>query len=135
MNTTFWRNMIMDTMYSPNSGNEFYVGLSSTAPTEGGTNVSEPNGNGYARVRISSFTAADDGSVHNSGEIVFPRSTGTWFPANNLATHWVLFDGSGANAHLLSSGTLEEPIGIWKNTVITIATGKVVVTLVDGVAL
>ena len=122
----------MDDMYQASSGNLFYIGLSSSTPTAAGGNVTEPSGNGYARVQISAFTQADDGSIENANDIVFPVSTGTWFPADRLATHWVMFDGSGANAHLLSSGTLEEPIGIWKNTTVTIASGKVVITLADA---
>lgn len=132
MNTTYWRNKVMDDMYQASSGNAFYIGLSSSTPTAAGGNVTEPTGNGYARVQISAFTRADDGSIENVNDIVFPVSTGTWFPADRLATHWVVFDGSGAGAHLLSSGTLEEPIGIWKNTTVTIASGKVVITLADA---
>lgn len=132
MNTTFWRNKIMDSVYQAASGNQFYIGLSSSTPTDAGTNVTEPAGNGYARVRISAFTQAANGAISNASDIVFPVSTGTWFPETRLATHWVMFDGTGANAHVLSSGTLEEPIGIWKNTTITIETGKVVITLNDA---
>lgn len=132
MNTSYWRNKIMDDMYQASSGNQFYIGLSSSAPTDAGTNVTEPVSNGYARVQITAFTQAADGSIENTNDIVFPVSTGTWFPETRLATHWVLFDGAGANAHLLSAGTLEEPIGIWKNTTVTIAAGKVVITLTDA---
>lgn len=132
MNTSYWRNKIMDDMYQASSGNEFYIGLSSSAPTDAGTNVSEPISNGYARVKIAEFTQASDGSIENVNDIVFPVSTGTWFPETQLATHWVLFDGAGESAHVLSSGTLEEPIGIWKNTVVTIAAGKVIITLNDA---
>ena len=132
MNTTYWRNKIMDDMYQAASGNQFYIGLSSSAPSVAGGNVTEPSGNGYTRVKISAFTAANDGSIQNTADIVFPESTGTWFPADRLATHWVMFDGAGAGAHVLSSGTLEEPIGIWRNTIVTIAAGKVVITLADA---
>ena len=121
-------------MYQAASGNQFYIGLSSSAPTAAGANVTEPSGNGYARVLITSFTQASDGSIQNASAIVFPTSTGTWFPESRLATHWVMFDGSGSNANLLSSGTLEEPIGIWRNTTVTIPSGRVVITLADAEA-
>lgn len=132
MNTTYWRNKVMDSVYQAASGNTFYIGLSSSTPTDAGANVTEPVGNGYSRVQISAFSTAVDGSIHNTSDIVFPLSTGTWFPADRLATHWVVFDGAGANAHLLSAGTLEVPIGIWKNTTVTIGSGKVVITLTDA---
>jgi len=131
MNTTFWRNEIMDSIYG-DANRDYYIGLSSTTPTVAGGNVTEPVANGYARVKITAFTQAVDGSVKNAQPIVFPLSTGTWFNEEHLATHWVMFDGAGANAHLISSGTLEQPIGIWKNTVVTIAENKVVITLLDG---
>ncbi len=134
MNTTFWRNKVLDSVYQAASGNSFYIGLSSTAPTDAGGNVTEPSGAGYARVQISGFSTAANSAVHNTADIVFPTSTGTWFPLNAPATHWVMFNGSGSGAHVLSSGTLEEPIGIWKNTTVTIATGKVVITLTDSQA-
>lgn len=130
MNTQYWRNKIMDDMYGAVS-NQFWIGLSSTAPTDAGGGVTEPSGNGYTRVRINSFTQAADGAVKNAADIVFPISTGTWFPADHLATHWVVFDGSSASAHVLSSGTLETPIGIWKNTVVTIGAERVIITLMD----
>lgn len=131
MNTTFWRNTIMDDIYG-DANREYYIGLSSTEPTVAGGNVTEPISNGYARVRITQFTQSQDGTVRNAQDIVFPLSTGTWFDENHLATHWVMFDGAGANAHLISAGTLEVPIGIWKNTIVTIAANKVVITLLDG---
>ena len=134
MNTTYWRNKVLDDSYQAASGNTFYIGLSSTTPTDAGGGVTEPSGNAYARVQISGFSAASNSSIHNTADIVFPTSTGTWFALNAPATHWVMFDGSGANAHLLSSGTLEEPISILKNTTVTIASGKVVITLTDSQA-
>lgn len=131
MNTTFWRNEIMDSIYG-DANRDYYIGLSSTKPTVAGGNVTEPVANGYARVKINQFTASSDGTVRNAQDIVFPLSTGTWFNEEHLAGYWVMFDGAGANAHLISSGTLETPIGIWKNTVVTIAANKVVITLTDG---
>ena len=132
MNTTYWRNKVLDSVYQASSGNSFYIGLSSTTPTDAGGNVTEPSGNAYARVQISGFSTAANSATHNTADIVFPTSSGTWFPLNVPATHWVMFDGSGAGAHVLSSGTLEEPISILKNTTVTIASGKVVITLTDS---
>lgn len=131
MNTTFWRNEIMDSIYG-DVNRSYYLGLSSTTPTAAGGNVTEPVANGYARVQISAFTSAADGCVKNAQPVVFPTSTGTWFDEDHLATHWVMFDGNGANANLISSGTLEQPIGIWKNTVVTIAANKIIITLLDN---
>ena len=131
MNTTYWRNEIMNSIYRDANRN-YYIGLSSTKPTVAGGNVTEPVANGYQRVKITQFTQANNGAVQNAQDIVFPLSTGTWFNEQHLAAYWVLFDGSDSNAHVISSGTLETPIGIWKNTIVTIAAGKVIITLLDG---
>lgn len=130
MNTTYWRNKIMNDMYR-SGDNEFWIGLSSTEPTVGGGNVTEPIGNGYSRVQITSFTQAEMGIIKNTDDIVFPTSEGTWFPADHLATHWVLFDGDDDSANVLSSGTLEVPIGIWANTIVRIGEERVIITLID----
>ena len=134
MNTSYWRNKIMDDTFQSSSGNVFYVGISGTTPTAAGGNVTEPSGDGYARVKISAFTTAVDGQIENTNDIIFHRSNGVWFTDNAKCTHWVLFDGPGANAHLLSSGTLESPIAIPKNTVVTIGAGEITITLTDGVS-
>ena len=133
MNTTYWRNTIMTAIYGGSSGRSYYVGLSSTTPTASGTNVTEPTGNNYSRVQITSFTTPNNGSVSNSAALVFPTSSGVWFPGNTPATHWVLYDGNSSGAHLLSAGTLESAIGIYKNTTVTIPAGEVVITLTDNV--
>ena len=132
MNTTYWRNSIMNSTYGSGS---YYIGLSSTEPQPNGTGVTEPptSGTAYARVSVGGFSSAVDGAVHNTSAITFPESTSTWFPLNAPATHWVLFDGTGANAHVLSAGTLEEPISILQNTTISIAATKIVITLIDAV--
>lgn len=130
MNSTYWLNKVMDTMYT--SGTDtFYVGLSNTMPTAGGTGVSEPTGNNYARVLITAFTAPVNGMVKNVAAIEFPRSTGVWFEATAKANYWVLFDGAGADANVLSSGALDEAKTIESNTLITIAAETLSVTLTD----
>lgn len=130
MNSTYWLNKIMNTMYTSNSG-EFWVGLSSTEPLGSGANVSEPDGGAYARVRINEFSAPVNGMVKNTAAIEFPRSTSTWFESNKKARYWLLFDGSGTDAHLLSSGELDEAKTIESNTTITISANTLSVTLTD----
>lgn len=130
MNSTYWLNKIMDTMYN-GTETEFYIGLSSTKPNSDGSGVTEPTENNYARVKIEAFTPADIGMVKNPEVIEFPRSTGTWFDFEAKAAYWVLFDGSTSEAHLLSCGELDEPKTIESNTSITIAKGTLSITLTD----
>lgn len=130
MNSTHWLNKIMDTMYTSNDA-EFYIGLSSTAPSKDGTGVTEPSGGNYARVKVTGFTAPDNGMVKNTSALEFPRSTAVWFESTAKATYWVLFDGAETGANVLSSGNLDEAKTIESNTVITIAANTLSITLTD----
>lgn len=133
MNSTFWLNKVMKTVYT-DAISEFWVGLSSTIPSQDGDGVTEPTGNNYERVKIESFTAPNGGTVKNVADLEFNRSTGVWFDSDNKARYWVLFDGSGADAHLLSSGELDEAKTIESNTSITILAESLSVTLTDFVS-
>lgn len=130
MNSTYWLNKIMDTMYT-SASSEFWVGLSSTMPSQDGTGVSEPTGGNYARVKIEEFTAPSDGTIKNVSALEFNRSTTVWFDSDNKARYWVLFDGSTSSAKLLSSGELDEAKTIESNTSITIAAETLSITLTD----
>ena len=130
MNSTYWLNKIMDTMYT-NATTEFWIGLSSTKPSQDGTGVSEPSGGNYARVQITEFSVANNGTIKNINAIEFPRSTAQWFDSTAKATYWVLFDGNTTEANLLSCGELDEPKTIESNTAITIAAETLSITLTD----
>lgn len=130
MNSTYWLNKIMDTMYT-SASSEFWVGLSSTMPSQDGAGVSEPTGGNYARVKIEEFTAPSDGTIKNVSALEFNRSTTVWFDSDNKARYWVLFDGSTSSAKLLSSGELDEAKTIESNTSITIAAETLSITLTD----
>lgn len=130
MNSTYWLNKIMDTMYT-SATTEFWVGLSSTMPTQSGTGVSEPTGGNYARVKIEDFTAPVNGTIKNVSALEFNRSSTVWFDSDNKAKYWVLFDGSTSDAKLLSSGELDEAKTIESNTSITIAAETLSITLTD----
>lgn len=130
MNSTYWLNKIMDTMYT-SAESEFWVGLSSTMPNQAGTGVSEPTGGNYARVQVTEFTEPVNGTIKNVSALEFNRSTAVWFESDNKARYWVLFDGSTSDAKLLSSGELDEAKTIESNTSITIAAETLSITLTD----
>lgn len=79
-----------------------YLGLSTTTPTESGntiSNVTEPSGNGYARVLVGNyqqsstimFGAASEGSITNNKQIKFDMATGSW----GTCTYGILYDNGG----------------------------------------
>jgi len=69
-----------------------YVALSTADPTDDGTGMAEPSGNGYARVATSAATwaSAAAGATSNATAIEFPTSTGSW----GTITHVALFDAA-----------------------------------------
>ncbi len=129
MNSTYWLNKVMNTMYTEGT-DTFYLGLSSAQPAKDGSGVAEPTGNNYARVQVTEFTVPNNGVVKNVNALEFPRSTGIWFD-NPKAAYWVLFDGAGAGANVISSGSLDEPKSIESNTIVVIAAETLSVTLTD----
>ena len=70
-----------------------YVGLSTADPTEDGSGLAEPVGNGYAR-EAATFGAPAAGSCSNTNTMTFTASGGAW----GTLTHFAVFDAvSGGN--------------------------------------
>ena len=132
MNSTYWLNKVMDTVYT-SSSNQFWVGLSSSEPLADGTGFTEPVGGNYKRVMIEGFTEPVDGMVKNVSDIMFAQSTATWFESTAKATYWLIFD-SANGGNLLSSGLLDEPKTIESNTTITITKESLSITLSDYIS-
>lgn len=89
-----------------------YVGLSSTAPSEDGTNVTEPSSGSYARVEVDNdgtawndATDADPSVKDNASAITFPESTGAWLTGSDL-THFVIYDAASAGNYV-GGGSLD----------------------------
>lgn len=130
MNSNYWINRMLKVAFGGSM--EFYIGLSSASPSPDGTGAQEPTAGGYARARIDRFTEPANGQVKNAGVILFPQSTGEWFPPSKKATHWVLFDGDGSSAHILASGLLSESIAVSIDTTVKIPAESLCMTLSDG---
>jgi hypothetical protein len=102
-----WENEILDHLFG--KGNyappTIYIGLSTADPGDDGSGLSEPNGNGYARVQTSAsdWTTASGGSLDNADAIEFGQATGDW----GTVTHFALFDAA-AGGNLLAHGSLSQ---------------------------
>lgn len=92
MFTTATKNRIMNSIFRGVTGvlpTSISIGLSSTAPTEDGANITEPSASaGYARASGVLFDAAGGGSVSNQTTISFPVCTAD----AGIVTHYVLYD-------------------------------------------
>lgn len=80
------------------------VALSTTVPTDAG-NVTEPSGNGYARVITTGATwnASADGTISNAQDITFPEATGSW----GTIVGFAIYDAT-TSGNMLVHGTLDQ---------------------------
>lgn len=109
-----------------------FVGLSSTTPTETGTNVTEPSSGSYARVETeaadwNSATSADPSVVTNANAITFPTATGDWVSAADL-THAVFYDAA-TNGNFLGAGALTDPKPVLNTDTPSYAAGAITFSL------
>jgi hypothetical protein len=78
----------------------WYVGLSTTTPTEGGGNVTEPSAGGYKRFQLtaSNWTAAtggDPSSTSYGAAITFDQCTSSWGTVSHFGIFSVLTLSTG----------------------------------------
>ncbi len=103
----YWENAILDHLFG--KGNytppTIYVGLSTADPGDDGTGLSEPSGNGYARVATAAadWNAASGGALDNANAIAFAEASGDW----PTVTHFALFDAA-TGGNLLAHGALNQ---------------------------
>lgn len=84
-----------------------FVALSTTTPADDATNITEPVGNGYARVDFTDWIVAASRRSGNNTLIQFPIATGS----QGTMTYWVLYDAiTGGNP--LMYGDLVSPVVI-----------------------
>ena len=158
------RKRIMRTLAGKYSGNTnfatvfpgtIYLGLSSTAPNADGTGVTEPEGNGYQRMRIDGFytlgmemsssdqstsgvqgfpadptydSQNDKYSYTNDRDIYFVEPTGSW----DTLGYFVLYtmqkgQGTETSNWMFAYGQLVTPITPVPNTIPVIRAGDLII--------
>lgn len=105
-----------------------YIGLSTTTITDAGGNITEPSGNGYARVAVTNnatnFPAASGGAKANGTDIAFPEATGSW---GTVIDFFIADASSGGN--ILAYGTLTASKTVDTNDIVEFQTGDLDITL------
>jgi hypothetical protein len=103
-----------------------YVGLSTADPTDNGAGLSEPAGNGYARVETTEadWNVAAGGLLDNANVITLGPATGAW----GTLTHFALFDAP-TGGHLLVHGALAQPKALENEDWARFASGELQVAL------
>ncbi len=98
----FWS----DPSYTPDT--TMFIGLSSTTPTDSGTNVTEPTTGGYARqacdaAQMGAAAGTAPAEKSNTSAITFPTASADW--DNSPVTHFTVHSASTAG-NVLAWGAL-----------------------------
>lgn len=105
-----------------------YVGLSTSTITDAGGNITEPSGNGYARVAVTNnatnFPAASGGAKSNGTAITFPQASGSW---GTVIDFFIADASSGGN--ILGYGTLTVSKAVTSGDTLSFAIGELDITL------
>ncbi len=133
MNTTYFLNLVAGNVFrsktTPAIPANYYIGLSKTAPNMSGSNVTEPSGGGYSRVKLTGLSTPSNGTVTNSNAIDFNESTASW----GTVTHFVVFDAlTGGN--LLMYGQLTTSRSVEPSTIMTIKAGALTLSVLNPAA-
>lgn len=101
-----------------------YFALSTADPTDAGSGLAEPSGNGYARKTCNVWNAASVGQTANTNAVTFDVATGSW----GTISHFAAFDSlSGGN--MLFHGALSVAKAIATGDTASFAAGAVTITL------
>lgn len=105
-----------------------YIGLSTTTIADGGTNITEPSGNGYARVVVTNnatnWPAASAGAKSNGTPITFPAATGSW---GTITDFFISDADTGGN--ILAFGALAAAQAVASGETINFAVGALDISL------
>jgi hypothetical protein len=122
-------NVILDLAFSKASNTfptTYYVGLSTTTPTNTGTNVTEPSGGSYTRVAVTNnatnFPAATARGKSNGTIVTFPAATADW----GIITHFVIYDAASAGT-FWAWGELTAPVDVTSATQASFGVGALVI--------
>jgi hypothetical protein len=111
-----------------------YLGLSSTTPTDAGTNFTEPASGSYARVSTTATDwAAASGTAPatkaNSAVKIFPTATGDWLSGVNL-TYFGLFEALSGGTPIVF-GLLVTPKAVLSGDTAQFGAGALIIRLGD----
>lgn len=105
----------------------YYLGLSTTTPTNAGNNISEPAGASYERLALdndtTTFESLTSRTVTNAITLEFVQALESW----GLCTHFVLFD-SPTTGDFHGWGALTPALNVVATDTVTFDPGDLVIT-------
>lgn len=123
-------NLVLDVIYGKIANpfpSTYYIALSSTLPTNTGTNVTEPSGGSYARASVANNTTTFPGASARSTAIdvtvSFATATADW---GATLTHFALYDAVTAG-NFCGWGALGTPLTIITGGIVTFPPGSLVI--------
>lgn len=128
-----YANNLLDLAFGKGTNNfpaTLYYGLSSTLPTNTGTNVTEPSGGSYARAAVTNnatnFPAASGRSKSNGTAVTFPAATADWLSGASIP-YFVIYDAASAG-NFVGWGDLTTPVTVLNGTQPSFAVGALTIT-------
>lgn len=125
----FYANKVMDMAFGKAANafpDNYYIGLSSTEPTNIGGNVTEPAGNNYGRVLSANdavnWPVSANRSKANGQDVIFPAATGDW----GTQGFFVIYDDPSAG-NFVAWGSLTEATDINVGAQAAFITGTLII--------
>lgn len=103
-----------------------WLGLSTADPTDDGSGLAEPSGNGYARKAIT-FAAAASRAIVQNADVTFDQATGSW----GTIPHYAVFDAENSG-NMLAHGALSTSKEVVSGNTPKVASGEVTITFSTG---
>lgn len=103
-----------------------YLGLSTANPTDSGSGLAEPGGNGYARKALT-FAAAASRTVAQNATVTFDQATGAW----GTISHWAIFDAV-TSGNMLAYGAFGTSKAVMSGNTPSVASGEITIAFNAG---
>lgn len=133
MVTTYFLNLVAGNVFgskiNPSIPGDYYLGLSSAAPSLDGTGAVEPVASaGYARVKLTGLSEPVNGVISNINALSLPKSTADW----GTMTHFVVYDGA-TGGNLLMYDPLPRSRSVEADTIVTVTAESLKLTIQNPV--
>jgi hypothetical protein len=102
------------------------VALSTTDPGADGSGITEPSGNGYARVTNNNWSQNVAKSIENTADVAFPQATGSWGTISHFAIYFDNVFQAGDVIRDSGGNTTTKVVGI--DDILTFAAGQLKVS-------
>lgn len=114
--------LLKNTAYTQPSN--IYIAGSTANPTDAGSGLTEPSGNGYARKLYNTWDAPSASHTQNTGAVTFATATGSW----GTITHMAVMDAL-TTGNMLWHGALGASQAITTDDILEFEAGDIDVTL------